>query len=79
MYGDGINFVYPAYIKVSFDIIFMIIVSNNHDESIILVSTTCMHINFIIKIGDQLTLALLQMTGRSTIGGNSHQFIKSWV
>ena len=39
--------------------IFMIIVSNNHDESIILVSTTCMHINFIIKIGDQSTLALL--------------------
>ena len=40
MYGDGINFVHPAYIKVSLDInknlIFMIIVSNNHDESIIL-------------------------------------------
>ena len=51
---------------------FMIIVSNNHDESIISVSTTytCMHINFIIKIGDRSTLALLQMTGQSTTGGN---------
>ena len=53
----------------------MIIVSNNHDEKYyfkyLLLACT-----FIIKIGDRSTLALLQITGRSTTGGNGRQFIK---
>ena len=52
----------------------MIIVSNNHGESISL----NIYYLLITKIGDQSTLALLQNTGLSTTGGNGRQFIKSW-
>jgi hypothetical protein len=56
----------------------MVIVSNNHGESIIL-NIYYLHALIFTKIGNRSTLALLLNTGWSTIGGNGRQLIKSWV